>query len=253
MLKQKLKVDLHPILNVTSTESMESQTPTAEGAAVPTPPAGMSPQDSAPEAQPKQEAKPAELTFIEETLGREFPSLEEARASLKNLNSLVGDQTISKQRKALEKIARQANLTPEELLEVVESQETQDHNGTAETPVESPTLSSLPDDTTKRLTRIETDTFVKDNPEAAAVRDQLFAEALQTGRPVQDLWATRFAPLIEVGKKHGARKLQNTLEGQPTRATSTASETDDTRIDFSKMSVKDMEKHLGYTPTKPGI
>lgn len=207
----------------------------------------MSPQDSAPKAdQAKQpEAKPAEVQFAERILGREFTSVEEAEKSIKNLNSLVGDQSISKQRQALEKIAKQANLSTEELIQVIETQDI------APQPVEEtpePVVRNLPDDQTKRLVRLETDTFIKDNPEAKVIRDQLFAEALKTGKPVEEVWSSTYAPIIEAGKKIGAKKLQSTLEGQPTRATSTASDTDDTKVDFSKMSSKDMEKFMGHVP-----
>jgi hypothetical protein len=224
---------------------METQTPTMEGVQaapeVPTPNAGMSPNDSASQADQKTEAKPAEVVFAEKVLGREFHSVEEAEKTIKNLNSLVGDQTTAKQRKALEKLASQANLSVDELISYADTTSVPEPS---QEQVTEP-VRNFPDDTTKRLVRIETDSFVKENPESASIRDILFAEALSTGKPVQDVWASRYAPVMEAGKKIGAKKLQNTLEGQPIKATSTASGTDDTKPDFSKMSSQEMEKFLG--------
>lgn len=239
---------------------MEIQTPIVEGAAVPTPPAGMAPQDSAPEAdqQPQvAEAKPAELKVIEEALGREFSTLEEAKTSLTHLNSLVGDQTTSKQRKAIEKIAAQANLTPDELYEVLETQ--------GASAVESPQTyqPEQPADNgvLKRTVRIETDMFVKENPEAKVIRDTIFAEALATGKTAQEIWESKYSPIIEAGKKIGAKKLQSNIEGQPVKGTSTASDTDDTKVDFSglnpttgkRWTAKEMEQYIGYTPPSQGL
>ena len=225
---------------------METNITPEEGTAVPTPPTDMS-QDSAPQADLKPEAKSEAVQFVERALGRELASDEEAEKTLKNLNSLVGDQTVSSQRKALEKIASQANMSTNELIEYLATQDINMPQATMEeTPaVESP-VRNLPDETTKRLVRIEVNSFVKDNPEAQEVRDQVFAKALATGRPVDEIWAKEFSPLIELGKKKGAKKLQQNLEGQPTRAVSTASESTDTEVDFSKLSSRDMEKHLGY-------
>lgn len=233
---------------------MDQQTPTAEGAAVPTPPAGMSPQDSAQIAdqQPQvAEAKPAGLTVIEEALGREFSSLEEATTSLKNLNSLVGEQTTSKQRKAIEKIAAQANLTPDELYEVLETQNVPVESVQTDQPV-----APQSDEATKRVIRLETDSFVKDTPEAQVIRDTLFAEALSSGKTVREIWEGKYAPIIEAGKKIGAKKLQSNIEGQPLKGTSTASDMEDTKVDFSgvnpttgkRWTAQEMEQYIGYTP-----
>lgn len=224
---------------------MDQQTPQPEGTAVPTPDTGMSPEDSAPKVETRQ--TPPELSVIEKATGRKFESVEEAEKFLTNLNSLVGEQTTSKQRKALEKLASQAGLSTEELLEVIDTQPLNIPQGTDENPVHTAPVRNLPDETTKRLVRIETEQLVKDIPEASIVRDQLFAEALTTGKPAMDLWTSKYGPLVDAGKKLGAKKLQATLEGQPTKAASTASENTDTKVDFSKMSSQDMEKHLGYS------
>lgn len=238
---------------------MESQTPEQEGAAAPTPDPGMSAQDSAPKtAETTAATKPeksAEQRFIEETLGKEFDSLDQAKESLKNLNSMVGDQTVAKQRKALDKLAKQAGLTPDELIEVIETQDINLPQGEAPTQeaVVHAATRDLPDENTKRLTRLETSQFIKDTPEAAIVKDQLFAEALTSGKPVDELWSVKYGPIVAEAKKLGAKKLQSNIEGQPTRATSTASEESDTKPDFSKMSSRDMEKYIGYAPPSPRL
>jgi hypothetical protein len=222
---------------------MEEQTPIMEGTAVPTPLNGMSAQDSAQVAD-QNEAKPAEVKFAEQALGREFGSVEEARKAIVNLNSFVGDQQISKQRKALESLAKQANLSTDELIEVIDTQGLNTPRQTEET--QAPVVPNMPDDTTKRVVRIETDSFVKDVPEAAVIRNTLFAEALQSGKSVKDVWTERYAPIVEAGKKLGAKKLQTTLEGQPLRAMSAETEQPDTKVNFSKLSSKEMEEFIGY-------
>ncbi|MCR4277831.1 MAG: hypothetical protein NUV85_02330 [Candidatus Berkelbacteria bacterium] len=228
---------------------MEEQTPKVEGTAVPTPPTGMSENDSAQVAdQQGVEAKSAEVKFAEQALGREFSSVEEAKKAIVNLNKFVGDQTISKQRKALESLAKQANLTQDELIEVIETQALNPTQVEVQTPTE--VVKNLPDDTTKRVVRIETDAFIKDVPEAAVIRDTLFAEALQTGKSVNELWVAKYAPIVEAGKKLGAKKLQTTTEGQPLKVTSADMEQGNTKIDFSKMSSEEMEIYLGYKPPK---
>lgn len=52
---------------------------------------------------------------IEEILGRRFPSKEEALKTLKNLNSLVGDQTIAEARKKAEAYNNLVKATAEQL------------------------------------------------------------------------------------------------------------------------------------------
>lgn len=225
---------------------------------MPTPPAGMSPEGSAPSADPIVEAKSAEVLFAEQALGREFSSKEDAQKTLINLNRLVGDQTVSKQRKALESLAEKSGLTVEELVEVAASGEIdtpQATEGTLETPVETPRR-TIPDANTARLVRVEVSAFMKDNPEAALVKDALFAKALSSGKSVDDVWNGEFAPLIETGKKIGAKKLQQNLEGQPVKATSTASEETDTKVNFSglnpttgkRWTATEMEQYIGYAP-----
>jgi hypothetical protein len=229
---------------------METQTSQQEGAAVPTPQADMSNQDSAQVADQQVpveqvEAKPAEVKFAEKVLGREFSSVEEAEKVISNLNSFVGDQTISKQRKALESLAKQANLSTDELIEVIDAQGINQIQSDVQTP---DPMVNLPNDTTKRVVRIETDTFIKDVPEAAVIRDTLFAEALQSGKSVNELWAAKYAPIVEAGKKLGAKRLQTTTEGQPLKASSAEVEQGNTKLDYNNMSLKEMEAHLGYVP-----
>jgi len=227
-----------------------TQTTPPEGTAVPTPETVMPNQDSAPTADPaSQEAKPSELrVVIGEALGRNFSTDEEAKENLRNLKSLVGDQTVAKQRKALEKLAEQANLTPAELIEVIETQDlSQQPTQSADRPIQTP------DPNSARLTRIEVDNLVREQPDAAVIKETLFAEALATGKPASDIWAQKYAPILEAGKKVGAKKLQTNREGQPTKAASTASEETGTKLDFSKMTSKEMEKHLGFTQPTPRI
>lgn len=201
-----------------------------EGAAVPTPQGDMSTQGSAPQADLQAEAKSPVVLFAEKALGREFASEEEAQKTLTNLNRMVGDQNIAKQRKALESIAQRANMTPEELVEYAATQDIDVPQAMEETPVES--APARPDMNTNRLVRVEIGAFVKDVPEAAAVKDRLFARVLASGKPAEEVWATEFAPLIEIGQKNGAKKLQKNLQEQPTQATSVASDTTDTTVDF---------------------
>ena len=235
---------------------MDTNIKPEEGAAVPTPPQDMS-QGSAPQADLKPEAKPEAVQFAERALGREFGSVEEAEKTIKNLNSLVGDQTVASQRKALEKIASQANMSTSELVEYLATQDistpqvTPDESQTAE----SATVRNLPDHNLNRLVRVEVNSFVKENPEAQLVRDQLFAKTLATGKSAEEVWQTEFAPLIETGKKLGAKKLQQNIEGQPVQATSTASESSDTTVDFKginpatgrRWTADEMAKYLTHS------
>lgn len=233
---------------------METNINPEEGAAVPTPPQDMS-QGSAPQADLKPEAKPEAVQFAERALGREFGSVEEAEKTIKNLNSLVGDQTVASQRKALEKIASQANMSTSELVEYLATQDIGMPQATQETVTESAPVRNLPDQNINRLVRVEVNSFVKDNPEAQLVRDQLFAKALATGKSAEEVWQTEFAPLIETGKKLGAKKLQQNIEGQPVAATSTASESSDTTVDFKginpatnrRWTADEMAKYLTHS------
>jgi len=233
---------------------METQTSNSEGEASPTPDADMSTKDSAQSQdadqpkveEPKVEAKPAEVLFAEKVLGREFESVEEAEKTLSNLNSLVGDQTVSKQRKAIESLAKQANLSTDELIEVIDAQATNPIEPEAVSAPEQAIGPSPVDATTKRVIRIETDSFVKDVPEAEVIKDTLFAESLQTGKSVSEIWRAKYAPIIDAGKKLGAKKLQTTTEGQPLKASSAEVDQTDTKLDVKKMSIKEMEEHLGF-------
>jgi hypothetical protein len=221
---------------------MDTQTPTKEGEELgnqPTPEAGMQPQDQAPKADPVKEAKPSELKVIEEATGRDFGgNIDEAKKYLTNLNSLVGDQTVAKQRKALEKLAQQANLTPNELLEVIETQNIQ-----VPTEQPAPEAPRTPDPSVSRLTRLEVNDLIAKQPDAESIKDTLFAEALATGKPVEEIWNAKYAPVMEAGKKLGAKKLQQTKEGQPLKGTSNASEADIT-LDPRQMTREQLEKVL---------
>lgn len=224
----------------------------------PTPEPVMQDQDSAPKADPEtQEAPPQEtpatisVEELGETVGREFDSPEEAKKWAKNVNSLVGDQTRARKDKALEKLAGQANLSVPELLEVID---TQPMNQPQEQQ-QAPTQQTPPDTANLRVTRLEVDRLVDKQPEAKAVKDTLFAEAVSTGKSVADIWDEKYAPVLEAGKKVGRKKLQSNLEGQPTKAASTASESTDTKISFKgnnpetgkKWTAEEMEKHLHFT------
>ena len=241
---------------------MEKQTPKEEGTAVPTPSTGMSEQDSASKADPQVEKpveaeqpveeKSAEVKFAEKTLGREFTSQEEAEKAIVNLKSLVGDQTISKQRKALESLYKQTNLSVDELIEVIDTQglNVPEQAQTEPTPNIVP---NLPDDTTKRVVRIETDAFIKEVPEAKDIRDSLFAKAIQTGKPVKEIWDAEYASIFETGKKIGAKKLQTTTEGQPLKATDTDTEPTDTKVNLKELTSREIEEHLGYRKPTPKL
>lgn len=205
----------------------------------PTPPADMSTTNQTPAADQSQktEAKPTEVLFAEEALGRQFDSKEDALKALKNLNSMVGDQTIAKQRKALEKIAQQSQMTPDELIAVLENQTVTEQPDAPAQPAQA----TQPADTSKRLARIEVDEVIKNDPDAAAIRETLFAESLASGRPAQEIWQGKYKPLVEVGKKAGVEQLQQTKKSQPVKATSTASESD-LKIDPTKLSLQELEK-----------
>jgi hypothetical protein len=209
----------------------------------PTPPADMSATSQTPAADPQPQVveatKSPEVLFAEESLGRTFESKEEAQKALKNLNSLVGDQTTAKQRRAIEKISRQANLTPEELYEILETQSAPEINqDTPGQPTIQPTQAS---DADKRLTRLEVDEVVKNDPDANLVRDTLFAESLTSGKPASEIWASKYKPLVEKGKQAGAAKLQQTKISQPLKAASTASE-QDLKIDARSLTLEELEK-----------
>jgi len=243
---------------------MEEQTPVTEGEASPTPEAEMSSNDSAQnqadqnEAKPAEETKPESQKVIEQVLGREFGSLEEATESIKNLNSLVGDQTISKQRKALEKMAKQSNMTPEELIEVIE---TQDSSLAQENQEAAPTPAVVADPTLAKVTRIEVESFIDKQPGAKEIKDALFAEALQTGTPVPEIWKSKYGKTYNAGKKLGAKKLQTTLEGQPLRAESADTEQSDTKLSFKGLNPAtgkpwtrtEIETSLGYIAPSRGL
>lgn len=241
-------------METTQTTQQEGVVDTAT--TTPTPAPVMQTQDSAPTADPvHQEATvsqdPTTLSVEElgASVGRTFSSAEEAKKWVKEVNSYVGDQTRAKKDKALEKLASQANLTVNELLEVVDAQDLHMPQGaTASSVHEKPNTADL------RVTRLEVENLVEKKPEAVAVRDAIFAEAVSTGKSAADIWREKYEPVLEAGKKVGAKKLQSNLEGQPTKAASTASDTTDTKIDFSgvnpetgkKWTAEDMEKHLHY-------
>lgn len=232
---------------------MEEQTSNLEGEK-PTPDTEMSSNDSAQNQADQNEAKSAEekpegLKIIEEALGREFKSVEEAQESLKNLNSLVGEQTVAKNRKAIEKLAKESNLSPEEFIEVVEGGQNFINN--QETTSTSKNVDADP--TLVKVTRMDVNAFIKEKPEAIGLKDKLFAKALSSGKDVEQIWVEEYAPVYEAGKKLGAKKLQTTLEGQPLRAESADTE-NDTKVNFNginpatgkRWTIKEMEQVLGY-------
>jgi len=223
---------------------MDTNINPVEGEASPTQPADMSTTNQTPAAdqQPKvAEAKPAEVLFAEEALGRTFDSKEEAQKALKNLNSMVGDQTLAKQRKALEKISERSGLSTDELFEVLENQPAQDFTEPqAQTQTFQPTTAS---NESKRLTRMEVEQVIKSDPDAGAIRDTLFAESLASGRSAGEIWESKYKPLVEVGRKAGVEKLQQTKISQPVPATSTASESD-LRVDPRSMTKEQLEALL---------
>ena len=209
---------------------------------MPTPPADMSTTNQTPAAdQPSQaEAKSPEVLFAEEALGRSFDSKEEAQKALKNLNSMVGDQTLAKQRKTVEKIAQQSGLSTDELFEVLENQTI---SAPALEEQAQPIQVTQAPDATKRLTRLEVDEVVKNDPDAKAIKDTLFAESLTSGRPAEEIWQSKYKPLVELGKKAGVEKLQQTKSSQPVKATSTASN-EEVTIDARSLSLEELEKLL---------
>lgn len=242
---------------------MEEQTSNLEGEQSPTPDTEMSSNDSAQNQADQNEAKPVEekpesLKIIEEALGREFKSADEAKESLRNLNSLVGEQTVAKNRKAIEKLAKQSNLSPEEFIEIVEGQSDAIQQYNQETQPSTQKVDADP--TLVKVTRMDVNAFIDKKPEAKEVKDKLFAKALSTGKDVADIWAEEYASVYEAGKKLGARKLQTTLEGQPLRAQSANIESD-TKVNFQginpatgkKWTIKEMEAVIGYAEPGRGL
>lgn len=249
--------NINRIMDTTQTTQQEGNEEKA--ASAPTPENVMQGQDSAPKADPEsQEAKQQEnlsalsLEELSKTAGRQFNSPEEAKKWVTEVNSYVGDQTRVKKDRALSLLAEKAGLSVDELIEVIDSQDLampQTNAASAQS-----TSQSAPDTANIRVTRLEVKELVEKQPEAAAVRDALLAEALATGKAVEDIWNAKYAPVLEAGKKVGAKKLQSNLEGQPTKAASTASESTDTKVDFSganpetgkRWTAEEMEKYLGY-------
>lgn len=236
-----------------STEEKKGQAPT---------PADVMPdQDSAPKADPEpQEAATLSVEELGELVGREFDSPEAAKKWVKEVNSYVGDQTRAKKDKALEKLASQAGLSTDELLEVIDTQDVSQPTMTNQSQ-QTPPTPQAPDVTTIRVTRMEVDNLLDKHPEASAIKDKLLAEALNTGKTAREIWDDKYAPILEAGKKLGAKKLQSNLEGQPGKAASTAQASEDTKIDFSginpetgrRWTSQEMERHLGYKETSPGL
>lgn len=230
----------------------------------------MQDQDSAqaadPEQQESREPEKQEATLsvdeISQVAGREFDSPDAARKWIREVNSFVGDQTRARDRKTLEKLASQANLTVDELHEVIDAQEisspapTQQAQQTTQQP-----MNPSNDPTTIRLTRLEVDNLVKEAPAAKASKDKILAEALATGKSASEIWEEKYRPVYEEGRKAGAKKLQSNIEGQPTKAASTASDSTDTKVDFSgvnpetgrRWTSKEMEAIVGYKEPTPGL
>lgn len=248
-------------MDTTQTTQQEGTLGTATQA--PTPAPVMPNQDSAPKADPARQEAPAEdistlsLEELGETVGRKFDSKEEATKWVKEVNSYVGDQTRAKKDKALERLAAQANLSVPELLELIDSQDL----NIPQQGQDQASPQQRPDTATLRVTRLEVRDLIEKQPEASAVKDALLAEALSTGKDVEQIWKEKYAPVLEAGKKSGAKKLQSNLEGQPTKAASTASESTDTKVDFRgpnpetgrPWTSEEMERYLGYKSPTPRL
>lgn len=214
---------------------MGEQTPLPEeGAGTPTPEEGMSTQDQTPEtpeATPQEEATPEEapgtetapddtpdpiLQVFEEAGITGVESREQAIEKVKGLNSLVGDQTVAKQRQIVDALVKSTGMTEGQILDALQS------GGNAPiTPSQGGQPQTQDSPALERTIRLEADTFIDKTPEAGKVRDRLVQRMKETGLSAREVWKQDFEPLVSVGKTQGAKRLQSTTKGQPAAGGST--------------------------------
>jgi ribosome-binding protein aMBF1 (putative translation factor) len=231
---------------------MEDQTPQADAETTATPQTGMPPEEEAstttvanpepstPEAQDQSDP----LAILKEAGINKYSTREEAIEGLKNLNKLVGDQTVAQQRKVTEALVEQTGLSPEELAEYLAQGNVavnQPETATAQPQISRETKIAL-----ERSTKVLVRDFIREKPEAKPLQDAILQKALVSGKDPEQIWAEEYEPIFKAGTASGGKKLQQTIEGQPAKATSTASEPD-TRLDFKKMTSEEMRKHLPVT------
>lgn len=234
---------------------MSEQTPNQAAAGTATLEPGMSPVEVTPATPaanpPAQQAQAMPDPVIEalQEAGvstRGITTREEALTKLRNLNSMVGDEAIAVQRKIAQHLTSQTNLSESELVEYLESGAT-----TQVTPSENPrpVVSNELKLANERTTKLLVKDLVRDIPEAKSVESKLLARSLETGKDPEDIWAQEFQPILKAGMEQGAKKLQSTMEAQPTSAVSTQTETT-TKLNMKEMTAAEMRKHLPIAPPK---
>lgn len=210
----------------------------------PTPEHEMTPKEETlepTEANPVTQEATDPLEVLKEAGITKYSTKEEAVEGLKNLNAMVGDQTVAQQRKIAEALSKQTGYSLEEIISVFDS------GGTIEpAKAEQPVPQEKDTDALAALhgvRQMKVENLVKEIPEAKLVEAQILERVKATGEDPKVVWLTDFSPLVEAGRELGGKRLKKTIEGQPMKAASTAGGTQ-TTPDFSKMTSEEMEKVL---------
>lgn len=225
---------------------MENKPQNEEGKK-PTPQVEMSPQESSEPTATNLEKEVSDPLEVFKAAGiADVTTKEEAIQKLKNLNSFVGDQTIAKLRKIGDTLTKKTGYQLEELADIVEGINLDNNQPIVNQPDEARAALA-----TARSLQVEL--FVRDIPEARAIKDSLLEDVRASGKSPEEIWGIKYAPLVKLGRESGAKKLQSNIESQPTKAVSTTEKTD-TKLDFSgnnpstgkPWTAAEMEKYLPH-------
>jgi len=181
------------------------------------------------------DAKPqaSELKIIEKATGRRFESIDEAEKYLKNLNGLVGDYSIAKQRERAElfdatvsTIAHDQGISEEDARKYIEDsvkpQRKQLIPKASQRKEQDVQISSRESELQSRLEEVERKTFLQETPEAKKYMDKVDKYAKAYGLPLQAAFEELYGPVIrEMREQSQSEKVR--MEKMNARVTSSSS------------------------------
>jgi hypothetical protein len=206
----------------------------------PTPAPEQSAQVSAPQPEPAFAILESAGIAVPENATKEW-----ATDKIRNLNSLVGDQTTAKQRKVVDKLLKETGLSSlDELVQVIETEPEQTAQVASQVATPERIVQVKDESIKDEIRSLKADQLIAKVPEAAPVLDRILNRARELGTTdVMKVWNNEYEPIMKLGLKKGEQKLRSTVEQQPVSGASNVGETEQ-RLDFKTMTAEEMRAHL---------
>lgn len=217
-------------MNMSETQqTRESDAPLSEGAGQSD--AKVTTPSDATSSVPDASSQGKELEVLNQIMGRNFKTLEEARDHYQNLNKLVGDNTIAEQRRAaqsydslIDKISKENNWSRAATIAYLDELQT-----SSEKPPVSFDAKAVDDN--QRVQKLERDLFLVQTPEAVKYLDKIEAYSKASKKTLRESYEELYGDILKETKEQALSEAvrQEKLGAQVNASTNTPAPPDPNR------------------------